>query len=297
MRHPMPYGDLERQAVQRFATLADLDAAALHHRGARGVRAAHRARATSSSPASTMRASSRWPRRRPTSSSGTAATTTFRSCSPTCTSSWSIRCGPGTRPRITRARPCCAWPTSSSSPRSTRRPTADIQRCTETRACRQSRAPRSSAPPRRSRLEDPAAVRGQARARRRGRARRSRMAAWPTAPATSRRSQRRCGGDRRSAAVRRRANRRAFTRYPHIGQVLPAHGLFGARSSASCRQRSTARAPMSWSPARRSTFASHAAREAGRACALRVRRGWRADVEPTSSMTSSIVGAGGKAQT
>jgi predicted GTPase len=25
MRHPMPYGDLERQAVQRFATLADLD--------------------------------------------------------------------------------------------------------------------------------------------------------------------------------------------------------------------------------------------------------------------------------
>jgi predicted GTPase len=27
IRHPMPYGDLERQAVQRFATLADLDAA------------------------------------------------------------------------------------------------------------------------------------------------------------------------------------------------------------------------------------------------------------------------------
>lgn len=28
IRHPMPYGDLERQAVQRFASLADLDAAA-----------------------------------------------------------------------------------------------------------------------------------------------------------------------------------------------------------------------------------------------------------------------------
>jgi predicted GTPase len=28
IRHPMPYGDLERQAVQRFATRADLDAAA-----------------------------------------------------------------------------------------------------------------------------------------------------------------------------------------------------------------------------------------------------------------------------
>lgn len=27
LRHPMPYGDLERQATQRFATLADLDAA------------------------------------------------------------------------------------------------------------------------------------------------------------------------------------------------------------------------------------------------------------------------------
>jgi predicted GTPase len=27
LRHPMPYGDLERQAVQRFATLSDLDAA------------------------------------------------------------------------------------------------------------------------------------------------------------------------------------------------------------------------------------------------------------------------------
>src|SRR5262249_17345895 len=28
LRHPMPYGDLERQAVQRFTNLADLDAAA-----------------------------------------------------------------------------------------------------------------------------------------------------------------------------------------------------------------------------------------------------------------------------
>ena len=25
LRHPMPYGDLERQAVERFATLSDLD--------------------------------------------------------------------------------------------------------------------------------------------------------------------------------------------------------------------------------------------------------------------------------
>ena len=27
MRHPMPYGDLEAMRVQRFATLADIDAA------------------------------------------------------------------------------------------------------------------------------------------------------------------------------------------------------------------------------------------------------------------------------
>ena len=44
IRHPMPYGDLERQAVQRFADRADLAAGALHGRGARGVRAASRGR-------------------------------------------------------------------------------------------------------------------------------------------------------------------------------------------------------------------------------------------------------------
>jgi hypothetical protein len=40
IRHPMPYGELARQAVQRFAARADLDAARMHRRGARGIRAA-----------------------------------------------------------------------------------------------------------------------------------------------------------------------------------------------------------------------------------------------------------------
>jgi predicted GTPase len=31
IRHPMPYGDLTQQAVQRFATLEDLDKAACRH--------------------------------------------------------------------------------------------------------------------------------------------------------------------------------------------------------------------------------------------------------------------------
>ncbi|HEU4542445.1 MAG TPA: hypothetical protein VFR23_15060 [Jiangellaceae bacterium] len=39
MRHPMPYGDLDRMRVQRFATVADIDEASVH-RGARGVRGA-----------------------------------------------------------------------------------------------------------------------------------------------------------------------------------------------------------------------------------------------------------------
>ena len=44
VRHPMPYGDLVAQRVQRFATVEDLDRYEMHDRGARGVRAAHRVR-------------------------------------------------------------------------------------------------------------------------------------------------------------------------------------------------------------------------------------------------------------
>ena len=37
VRHPMPYGDLRKQVVQRFSSLADFDLAPLHHRGTGGV--------------------------------------------------------------------------------------------------------------------------------------------------------------------------------------------------------------------------------------------------------------------
>ena len=40
VRHPMPYGDLARQRVQRFQRLEDMQAQRLHHRGDGGVRAA-----------------------------------------------------------------------------------------------------------------------------------------------------------------------------------------------------------------------------------------------------------------
>ena len=53
VRHPMPYGDLVAQRVQRYATLEDLDRYETHDRGARGIRAAHLRRARSSTPAST----------------------------------------------------------------------------------------------------------------------------------------------------------------------------------------------------------------------------------------------------
>ena len=66
LRHPMPYGDLTRQMVQRFARYEDLDAADVHDRGARGVRAPPRAKATSSSRGSTMRRSSAGQSRRRT---------------------------------------------------------------------------------------------------------------------------------------------------------------------------------------------------------------------------------------
>jgi predicted GTPase len=44
LRHPMPYGDLVRQAVQRFTSLEDIGGPGLHDRGAGGVRASRRRR-------------------------------------------------------------------------------------------------------------------------------------------------------------------------------------------------------------------------------------------------------------
>ena len=86
IRHPMPYGDLATQKVQRFAQPRRPREAQVHHRGDGGVRAAHRRAASSSTPASTTGpSSSRREAEGATSSCGTAATTTCRSTSPTCT--------------------------------------------------------------------------------------------------------------------------------------------------------------------------------------------------------------------
>ncbi len=82
VRHPMPYGDLEAQRAQRFASYADLEAAkvTVEEREEFG---------------------------------GTAATTTFRSIVPTRTSPSSIRSAPDTRRVTTPARPTSAWRTRS----------------------------------------------------------------------------------------------------------------------------------------------------------------------------------------
>jgi predicted GTPase len=94
IRHPMPYGDLARQAVQRFETPEDLAAAdcTIEEREEYEPHIAAGPNATSCS--------------------GTAATTTCPSCGRTCISSWPTRAGPATKPPIIPARRCCAWPIS-----------------------------------------------------------------------------------------------------------------------------------------------------------------------------------------
>ena len=116
IRHPMPYGDLARQAVQRFAARADLDAAACTieereeyepHLAAGNVVFAgvDYARIVAAGAG----------RGRP-DPVGRRQQRLSLPAARICTSCWSIRCGPATWRAIIRARRCCAWPTSSSSP-------------------------------------------------------------------------------------------------------------------------------------------------------------------------------------
>jgi predicted GTPase len=121
IRHPMPYGNLERQAVQRFEALADLDEAQCTVEE-REEYEPHLAIGKLVCAGPTMPTSSIAPKRKGTSYCGMAETTTSRSSGRACTSFWSTRCGPATRPRIILGRLCCAWPTSSSSPSRTRPP-------------------------------------------------------------------------------------------------------------------------------------------------------------------------------
>ena len=104
IRHPMPYGDLVRQRVQRFASLEDLDRHRGHRGGAGGLRAAHPPGPGGVGRRGLRGHRGRGARRRRRSSSGTGATTTSPSCAPTWRSWWSTRSGPGTSSPTTRAR-------------------------------------------------------------------------------------------------------------------------------------------------------------------------------------------------
>jgi predicted GTPase len=113
VRHPMPYGDLEAQRVQRYATLEDLDRydCTIEEREEYEP---HIMSGTIIYAGVDYGEILRRRRPRPTCCCGTAATTTCRSTGRPCTSRSSTRCGPVTSSAITRARRTCAWPTWSS---------------------------------------------------------------------------------------------------------------------------------------------------------------------------------------
>ena len=236
VRHPMPYGDLEAMRVQRFATLEDIDASHPTVEEREEYEEPGADWAWSCTPASTTRRSCGRPRRRPTSSSGTAATTTSRSTPRTCSSSSPTRCGPGTSCATTRARRTSGWPTSSSSTRSTRPRRTTSSRCSRTS---QSVNPMATVDLRRVAavtLDDGPDLLGQARARRRGR-----PDAHARRDAVRRRHRRRPRGrraeDRRPAAVRGRLDRGDLRRSGRsIGERPAGDGLRRRAARTSSRQ-------------------------------------------------------------
>ena len=119
LRHPMPYGDLERQAVQRFAAPADLDAAACTieereeyepHIAAGNVVFAGVDYAAILARAEPEADVILWD----------GGNNDFPFVKPDLLIVLvdPLRAGPRDH-ASSRARPCCAWPTSSSSPRPT----------------------------------------------------------------------------------------------------------------------------------------------------------------------------------
>jgi predicted GTPase len=110
IRHPMPYGDLVRQKVQRFATMEDLD----RHRCTIEEREEYEPHIVAGGVIYSgvdYARSSPMRRRRRTSSSGTAGTTTCRSTSRTSRSWWPTRTGRATRRPTTPGRRTSAGPT------------------------------------------------------------------------------------------------------------------------------------------------------------------------------------------
>jgi predicted GTPase len=109
VRHPMPYGDLERMRVQRFASLADIDAAnpTIEEREEyeEPVRQGMVMYAGVDYRAILYRAENEadviiWD----------GGNNDFPFFAPTCTSPSPTRCGQATSCATTRARPTCAWP-------------------------------------------------------------------------------------------------------------------------------------------------------------------------------------------
>ncbi len=120
MRHPMPYGDLAAQKVQRFGSDEDLETQNCTIEEMEEYEP-HVAAGSIVYAGVDYEAILRRPRRRRTSSCGTAATTTRPSTERPARRRWPIRTAPATRSTTTRARPTCAWPTWWSSTRWSRR--------------------------------------------------------------------------------------------------------------------------------------------------------------------------------
>jgi predicted GTPase len=108
IRHPMPYGDLAKQAVQRFETYADLD----KHECTIEEREEYEhisIMVSSFTPAWIMKPFCVRPSRKLTSSCGMAATMIFLSISRTSTLWLPTRTVPGMKRATTRAKQTCAW--------------------------------------------------------------------------------------------------------------------------------------------------------------------------------------------
>jgi len=110
VRHPMPYGDLERMRVQRFASMTEIDASnpTIEEREEyeEPVRQGMVMYAGVDYRAILDRAQAEaavviWD----------GGNNDFPFSRPTCTSPWPIRCGPATSCATTRGRRTSAWPT------------------------------------------------------------------------------------------------------------------------------------------------------------------------------------------
>ena len=258
VRHPMPYGDLEAMRVQRFATLE-------RHRRVR-TRRSRSARSTSAPVGHghghvRRRRLRRDPRprrgRRPTSSSGTAATTTSPSIAPDLLIVVVDPLRPG---HELRYHPGETEPADGRR----RRGQQGRQRDAHEQIERCSRTSRALEPDRDRRASRASPVHPRRRARslagKRVLVDRRRPDDHPRRHAVRRRARspraRRAPRARRPAAVRGRLDRRdARASYPHIDERGARDGLLRRSSCATSRRRSTPPSATSSSPARRCDLA------------------------------------------